>query len=67
MTEKKYQFTIVGANEQECADIAKALNIIYKHIDKEHLKWVANKLKEDPKIIQKVIKISDNPIVKAIF
>jgi len=67
MIEKKYQFTIKAENEEETRKIAEALNVIYLHIGNKDLKWVADHIKKDPKVIQKVIKIANNPMVKAMF
>mgnify|MGYP001339396905 CR=1 FL=1 len=64
---KSYTFKIEAENEKQTDEIANALNVIYQKIENKDLIWVAAKIQEDPKVINKVINIANNPIVKNLF
>ena len=64
---KNYTFAIEADTEQEADTIAKALNTIYQKIENKDLIWVAGHIEKDPKVINKVINIANNPIVKKLF
>jgi len=64
MPDFNYNLTIKSGSKEQADKIAKALNIIYQKIGDEHLVWVADKISEDPTVIQKVIRIANNPLVK---
>jgi hypothetical protein len=63
----KFQFDIEAETQERARQIAQSLNTIYKKINKDDLVWVANKINEDPKVIEKVKKVANNPIVKKLF
>lgn len=62
-----YTLKIDGTSKAEADKIAEALNTLYKQVRNEDLLWVANKIKEDPRVISKVIKIANNPLVKNLW
>jgi len=59
-----YTFKISGNTKEEADQMAKALHVVYTSIKNEDLIWVSQKIKEDPKVINKVVKIANNPLVK---
>jgi len=63
----EYDIKIDAPTEQSANETAEALFTIYQKIDKQHLVWVANKIKEDPNVIKKVIGIANNPLVQKMF
>lgn len=65
--EYNYNFKISGQTKQEADRIARALNVVYTNIKNEDLIMVAEKIKEDPMVIKKVIKIANNPLVKRLW
>jgi len=65
--EYSYNFKISGETKEEADQIAKALNVVYTNIKNEDLILVAEKIKEDPMVINKVIKIANNPLVKRLW
>jgi len=65
--EYAYTFKISGNTKEEADQLAKALHVVYTSIKNEDLIWVAEKIKEDPKVINKVVKISNNPLVKRLW
>ncbi|MCB0397953.1 MAG: hypothetical protein KDC05_06285 [Bacteroidales bacterium] len=62
-----YNFKISGKTKEEADQLAKALHVIYTSIKNEDLIWVSEKIKEDPKVINKVVKIANNPLVKRLW
>jgi len=67
MTDYTYNLTIKADTKENADKIASALNTIYQKIDDQHLIWIADKIIEDPLVISKVIRISNNPLVKKMF
>jgi len=67
MTDHTYNLTIKADTKEKADIIASALNTIYQKIDDQHLIWIADKIIEDPLVIAKVIRISNNPLVKKMF
>jgi hypothetical protein len=65
--EYSYNFKIGGQTKEEADQIAKALNVLYTNINNEDLLMVAEKIKEDPQVIRKVVKIANNPLVKRLW
>ncbi len=65
--EYSYNFKICGQTKEEADQIAKALNVVYTSIKNEDLIMVAEKIKEDPLVISKVVKIANNPLVKRLW
>jgi hypothetical protein len=62
-----YTFKISGKTKEEADQIAKALHVVYTHVKNEDLIMVAEKIKEDPNVIKKVVKIANNPLVKRLW
>lgn len=67
MPQFKFTFSIEAETEARAKEIAQALNTVYKRIATEDLIWVAKKIQEDPKVINKVKKLANNPLVKNLF
>jgi len=65
--EFSYTFKISGESKENADQIAKALHVVYTNIKNEDLIWVSEKIKEDPKVINKVVKIANNPLVKRLW
>lgn len=65
--EYSYNFKISGNTKEEADQLAKALHVVYTSIKNEDLIWVSEKIKEDPKLINKVVKIANNPLVKRLW
>jgi hypothetical protein len=62
-----YTFKISGNTKEEADQLAKAHHVVYTSIKNEDLIWVSEKIKEDPKVINKVVKIANNPLVKRLW
>jgi len=62
-----YTFKINGKTKEEADLLAKALHVVYTHVKNEDLILVAEKIKEDPNVIKKVVKIANNPLVKRLW
>jgi len=65
--EFSYNFKISGETKEQADQIARALHVVYTHVKNEDLILVAEKIKEDPNVIKKVIKIANNPLVKRLW
>ena len=65
--EYTYNFKISGNTKNEAHKIARALHVVYTNIKNEDLVMVADKIKEDPNVIKKVVKIANNPLVKKLW
>ncbi len=65
--EYSYNFKISGETKADADKIAKALHVVYINIKNEDLLMVAEKIKEDPMVINKVVKIANNPLVKRLW
>ncbi|MDR2011413.1 MAG: hypothetical protein LBQ22_13115 [Bacteroidales bacterium] len=61
------KITIEANDSNEANQIIKSLLAIYKHLSTEDLIAVAGHIEKDPKIINKVKSIADNPFVKTLF
>ncbi|HPE55606.1 MAG TPA: hypothetical protein P5514_12400 [Bacteroidales bacterium] len=65
--EFNYNFKISGESKEQADQTAKALHVLYTSVNDSDLQWVAEKIKEDPRVISKVIKIANNPLVKKMW
>lgn len=60
-------FQIEAASQHEADEIAKALHIIYVHVNRNDLVAIANAIQKEPGIINKVVRVSNNPLVRKLF
>ena len=65
--EFNYNFKVEANSKEEADKIATAMNTLYKHINNDDLVWVSAKIREDPKVISKVVKLANNPMVKRLW
>jgi hypothetical protein len=67
MGQYSFTFKIEAETEAQAREIAKALDVAYKRIPTEDLIWIGKKIQEDPKVISKVKKLANNPLVKNLW
>lgn len=60
-------FNIEASSQEEANNIAKALSTIYTKVPNAHLLTIAVEIEKDPKVIGKVLKIANNPLVKKLW
>ncbi len=65
--EKQFKVTISGESETEIKRKVSAIMTILKNVPTEHLFTIADSIKKDPSVINKVIKLSNNKMVQKIF
>ena len=65
--EYTYPFKIDAPSKPEADRIALAMDTLYRTVNNDDLVWVAEKIKEDPGVIKKVMKLASNPMVKRLW
>lgn len=65
--EHSYNFIISAKTREEADRIATALNVIYKNIKNENLIEIAEMIIKDPQVVNKAIKVANNPMVKRLY
>lgn len=67
MFQHRIELTINAISDDQAKKVKEALSVIVGSISATDIIWVGDKIKEDPNVIKKVIKISNNKFVKNLF
>jgi len=67
MFQHRIELTINAISDDQAKKVKEALSVIVASISATDIIWVGDKIKEDPNVIKKVIKISNNKFVKNLF
>ena len=66
LTEYRFTIKVKAANKAEAEIVANFLDTIYKQCSNKELIEAAKEVKEDPKIIRKLIQVASNGMVRSV-